>query len=72
MQYNILSENNTSTVVAHYERPAMVEEDGYQTEADLERSLKPTWSVLLLNNCSAKGMNMHRYAMRMISLPICV
>ena len=38
-QYNILSENNTSTVVAHYERPAMVEEEGYQTEADLERSL---------------------------------
>ena len=39
MQYNILSENNTSTVVAHYERPAMVADDGYQTEADLERSL---------------------------------
>lgn len=39
MQYNILSENNNSTVVAHYERPAMVADDGYQTEADLERSL---------------------------------
>ena len=37
MEYNILSENNASTVVAHYERPATVEE-GYQTEADLERS----------------------------------
>ena len=39
MDYNILSENDTSTVVAHYERPATVEEEGYQTEADLERSL---------------------------------
>ena len=39
MTYDILSENNTSTVVAHYERPAMVEDSGYQTEADLERSL---------------------------------
>ena len=39
MQYNILSENNTSTVVAHYERPAMIEDSGYQTEADLELSL---------------------------------
>ena len=39
MQYNILSENNTSTVVAHYDRPATVGDDGYQTEADLERSL---------------------------------
>lgn len=38
MAYDILSENNTSTVVAHYERPAMMAEDGYQTEADLERS----------------------------------
>ena len=38
MQYNILSENNTSTVVAHYERPEKAAEDGYQTEADLERS----------------------------------
>lgn len=38
MEYNILSENNASTVVAHYERPAAVEEEGYQTEADLERS----------------------------------
>ena len=38
MQYDILSENDTSTVVAHYERPQMVEEDGYQTEADLEQS----------------------------------
>ena len=39
MTYNILSENNTSTVVAHYERQAMVEDSAYQTEADLERSL---------------------------------
>ncbi len=39
MTYDILSENNNSTVVAHYERPATVEEEGYQTEADLERSL---------------------------------
>ena len=39
MTYDILSENNTSTVVAHYERQAMVEDSGYQTEADLERSL---------------------------------
>lgn len=39
MHYSILSENNTSTVVAHYERSAMVADDGYQTEADLERSL---------------------------------
>lgn len=38
MGFNILSENDTSTVVAHYERTAMVAEDGYQTEADLERS----------------------------------
>ena len=38
MTYNILSENNTSTVVAHYERPAMVEDSCYQTEAYLERS----------------------------------
>ncbi|MGM9685359.1 MAG: type I restriction endonuclease, partial [Bacteroidaceae bacterium] len=38
MNYNILSENNTSTVVAHYERQAMVADEGYQTEADLERS----------------------------------
>ena len=39
MEYNIVSENNASTVVAHYERPVTVEEEGYQTEADLERSL---------------------------------
>ena len=39
MTYNILSENNTSTIVAHYERQAMVEDSAYQTEADLERSL---------------------------------
>lgn len=39
IHYSILSENNTSTVVAHYERSAMVADDGYQTEADLERSL---------------------------------
>ena len=39
MQYNILSENNTSTVVAHYERQAMIEDSGYQTEAELELSL---------------------------------
>ena len=40
MEYRILSENNASTVVAHYERPAdIVQDDGYQTEADLERSL---------------------------------
>ena len=38
-EYQILSENNTSTVVAHYERPSMVADNGYQTEADLERSL---------------------------------
>ncbi|MCQ2336515.1 MAG: type I restriction endonuclease subunit R [Paludibacteraceae bacterium] len=38
-QYQILSENNTSTVIAHYERQNLVEDEGYQTEADLERSL---------------------------------
>ena len=38
-RYDILSENNQSTVVAHYERPAMAREASYQSEADLERDL---------------------------------
>ncbi len=37
--YNLLSENNQSTVVNHYERPEMVRETFYQSEADLEREM---------------------------------
>lgn len=37
--YDILSENNQSTVVSHYERPAMVRETFYQSETDLEREM---------------------------------
>ncbi len=37
--YDILSENAQSTVVNHYERPEVVCETHYQSEADLERSL---------------------------------
>jgi hypothetical protein len=62
-QYNILSENNTSTVVAHYERPAMVADEGYQTEADLERSL--------IEQLQRQGMSMPRYTMRRNSSPTC-
>ena len=34
--YDILSENNQSTVVSHYERPDMVRDTFYQSETDLE------------------------------------
>ena len=37
--YDILSENNQSTVVSHYERPDMVRETFYQSETDLEREM---------------------------------
>jgi type I restriction enzyme, R subunit len=37
--YDILSENNQSTVVNRYERPTVVRETFYQSEADLERHL---------------------------------
>lgn len=37
--YNILSENNQSTVVNHYERPSVVRETCYQSETDLERGM---------------------------------
>lgn len=37
--YDILSTNKQSTVVTHYERPALVRETCYQSEADLEREL---------------------------------
>ncbi len=37
--YNLLSENSQSTVVEYYERQIEAREAGYQTEADLERSL---------------------------------
>ena len=37
--YNILSENNQSTVVNHYERPSAVRETCYQSEADLEHGM---------------------------------
>ena len=37
--YDILSENNQSTVVACYERPEMARETFYQSEADLERGM---------------------------------
>lgn len=37
--YNIISENNQSTVVSHYERPQIVRETFYQSEADLERGM---------------------------------
>ncbi len=37
--YNLLSENNQSTVVNHYERPEMVRETFYQSEPDLEREM---------------------------------
>lgn len=36
--YDIISENNRSTVVARYERQQMAAEDSYQNEADLERT----------------------------------
>ena len=35
--YNILSQNSESTVVARYERPNVVAERAYQSEAELER-----------------------------------
>ena len=38
-EYDLVSENNESTVVAHYERPAGVEEESYQSEAALEAKL---------------------------------
>ncbi len=37
--YDILSENNQSTVVSHYERPEMACDTFYQSEADLERGM---------------------------------
>ncbi len=37
--YDLLSENDQSTVVNHYERAEMVRETFYQSEADLERGL---------------------------------
>ena len=37
--YDILSENNNSTVVSHYERPSFVQEACYQSESDLENAL---------------------------------
>ncbi|MDY2828666.1 MAG: HsdR family type I site-specific deoxyribonuclease, partial [Sodaliphilus sp.] len=37
--YDILSENNQSTVVSHYERTGMVRETFYQSETDLEREM---------------------------------
>lgn len=37
--YDILSENNQSTVVSHYERLDMVRETFYQSETDLEREM---------------------------------
>ena len=37
--YDILSENNQSTVVSHYERPQLVCDTFYQSEADLEREM---------------------------------
>ncbi len=36
-QYDIVSQNTQSTVVSHYERPAVATETSYQSEADLER-----------------------------------
>ncbi len=36
--YDIISENNLSTVISHYERPQRALEDSYQSEAELERS----------------------------------
>ena len=38
-QYDIISQNTQSTVVADYERPEMVRETGYQSESDLENAL---------------------------------
>lgn len=38
VNYNLLSENSQSTVVAHYERPDTARDTSYQTEADLERN----------------------------------
>ena len=38
-EYDLLSENKESTVVARYERPQMASEESYQSEAQLERSL---------------------------------
>lgn len=37
--YTLLSENPETTVVAHYERPDVVQEDGYQSESELESRL---------------------------------
>ena len=37
--YDILSENNQSTVVSHYERPEMLRDTFYQSEPDLEREM---------------------------------
>lgn len=37
--YDLLSENNQSTVVSHYERPEMVRDTFYQSESDLEREM---------------------------------
>mgnify|MGYP002515414462 FL=1 len=37
--YDILSENNQSTVVSHYERPDTVRDTFYQSEPDLEREM---------------------------------
>lgn len=36
-KYDILSENNQSTVVSHYKRPSIAHDTSYQTEQDLER-----------------------------------
>ena len=38
-EYDLISENSESTVVARYERPQMASEESYQSEAQLERSL---------------------------------
>ena len=38
-EYDLLSENSESTVVARYERPQTVSEESYQSEAQLEQSL---------------------------------
>lgn len=36
--YDIISENQQTTVVAHYERPSVVAETAYQSEAELEQN----------------------------------
>ncbi len=36
--YDIISENNESTVVAHYERPQTGRDESYQSEAELEQA----------------------------------